>query len=70
MSVIALTGGSGAGKSTVAQYFSELGAKVVDADQLARIAIERGSDGFDEVITVFGESIIRMVTLIEKPLRK
>jgi dephospho-CoA kinase len=58
MSVIALTGGIGAGKSTVAQYFSELGAKVVDADQLARIAIERGSDGFDEVITVFGESII------------
>lgn len=58
MSVIALTGGIGAGKSTVAQYFSELGAVVVDADQLARIAIERGSEGFDEVITTFGQSII------------
>lgn len=58
MSVIALTGGIGAGKSTVAQYFSELGAVVVDADQLARIAIERGSDGFDEVITTFGEGVI------------
>ena len=50
MSVIALTGGIGAGKSTVAQFFNELGAVVVDADQLARIAIERGSEGFDEVI--------------------
>jgi dephospho-CoA kinase len=58
MSVIALTGGIGAGKSTVAQFFSELGAVVVDADQLARIAIERGSQGFDEVITTFGQSII------------
>lgn len=58
MSVIALTGGIGAGKSTVAQYFSELGAVVVDADHLARIAIERGSEGFDEVITAFGQSII------------
>jgi dephospho-CoA kinase len=58
MSVIALTGGIGAGKSTVAQFFSELGAVVIDADQLARIAIERGSEGFDEVITTFGQSII------------
>jgi dephospho-CoA kinase len=58
MSVIALTGGIGAGKSTVAQFFSELGAVVVDADQLARIAIERGSEGFDEVVTTFGPSII------------
>lgn len=57
MLVIALTGGIGAGKSTVAQYFAELGATVVDADQLARIAIERGSDGFGEVILRFGEEI-------------
>ena len=59
MLVVALTGGIGAGKSLVAQYFSELGARVVDADQLSRIAIERGSDGFDEVVTRFGESILR-----------
>ena len=59
MLVVALTGGIGAGKSLVAQYFSELGARVVDADQLSRIAIERGSEGFDEVITRFGETILR-----------
>jgi dephospho-CoA kinase len=58
MKIIGLTGGIGAGKSTVAQFFSELGASVVDADHLARIAIERGSAGFDEVIARFGETIL------------
>ena len=58
MKVIALTGGIGAGKSTVAQFFSELGANVVDADHLARIAIERGSGGFGEVVARFGEEIL------------
>ena len=59
MLVVALTGGIGAGKTLAAQYFSDLGARVVDADQLARVAIERGSAGFDEVILRFGEEILR-----------
>ena len=58
MKVIALTGGIGAGKSTVAQFFSELGANVIDADQLARMAIERGSDGFADVMLRFGDEVI------------
>lgn len=57
--IVGLTGGIGAGKSLVAQYFAELGARVVDADQLARVAIERGSTGFDQVILRFGQSILR-----------
>jgi dephospho-CoA kinase len=68
MLVIALTGGIGAGKSLVAQYFSELGARVVDADQLSRIAIERGSAGFDEVITRFGEGILHNGDIDRKAL--
>ena len=59
MLVVALTDGIGAGKSTVAQNFAELGALVVDADQLARAAIERGSKGFDEVVTTFGDVILK-----------
>jgi dephospho-CoA kinase len=59
MLIVALTGGIGSGKSLAAQYFSDLGARVVDADQLARVAIERGSEGFDEVILRFGEEIMR-----------
>lgn len=58
MHVIALTGGIGCGKSLAAQYFSELGALVIDADQLARAAIERGSQGFDEAVSIFGDSIL------------
>jgi dephospho-CoA kinase len=58
MLVVALTGGIGAGKSTVAQFFAQLGALVVDADQLARLAIERGSDGFAEVMMRFGDEVI------------
>jgi dephospho-CoA kinase len=59
MLIVALTGGIGAGKSLAAQYFSDLGARVVDADQLARVALERGSEGFDEVVLRFGEKIMR-----------
>ena len=58
MRVIGLTGGIGCGKSLAAQYFSELGALVIDADQLAREAIERGSQGFDEAVSIFGDSIL------------
>jgi dephospho-CoA kinase len=59
MRVIGLTGGIGCGKSLAAQYFAELGALVIDADQLARAAIERGSDGFDEVVALFGDGILK-----------
>jgi dephospho-CoA kinase len=59
MRVIGLTGGIGCGKSLAAQYFAELGALVIDADQLARAAIERGSDGFDAVVALFGDSILK-----------
>jgi dephospho-CoA kinase len=59
MLIVALTGGIGAGKSHVAKYFHQLGSYVFDADQLARAAIERGSVGFDEVITTFGDQILK-----------
>ena len=59
MRVIALTGGIGSGKSLAAQYFAELGALVIDADQLARDVISRGTEGFDEVVSYFGDSILK-----------
>ena len=59
MLIVALTGGIGAGKSHVAKYFHQLGSYVFDADQLARAAIERGSNGFDEVVTTFGDQILK-----------
>jgi dephospho-CoA kinase len=59
MLIVALTGGIGSGKSHVAKYFHQLGSYVFDADQLARAAIERGSAGFDEVVTTFGDQILK-----------
>jgi len=56
---VALTGGIGAGKSLVAEYFAQLGAEVIDFDQLAREVVERGSEGFDEVISRFGDEVLR-----------
>ncbi|CAB4546314.1 MAG: dephospho-CoA kinase [Actinobacteria bacterium] len=58
MLIVGLTGGIGAGKSTVANMFAQLGALTIDADQLARQAIEPGSSGFDEVVAAFGEEIV------------
>lgn len=59
MLIVALTGGIGAGKSLVSRFFSDLGAKVADADQFARVAIERGSNGFDAVVAEFGDGILK-----------
>ena len=58
MLIVGLTGGIGAGKSTVANMFAQLGALTIDADQLAREAIEPGSTGFDEVIAEFSTKIL------------
>lgn len=55
---IALTGGIGSGKSLAGEFFAELGAIVIDSDQLAREVIERGEPGFDEVVARFGDAIL------------
>jgi dephospho-CoA kinase len=68
MLVVGLTGGIGSGKSTVAQNFAELGALVIDADQLARMAIERGTDGFADVLLRFGDEVIHNGDIDRKKL--
>ena len=55
---IALTGGIGSGKSLAGEIFQELGAVIIDSDQLAREVMERGTDGFDEVVAQFGDEIL------------
>lgn len=55
---VALTGGIGSGKSEAGAIFANLGAIVVDSDVLAREVIERGSTGFDEVVSAFGDQIL------------
>jgi dephospho-CoA kinase len=58
MLLVGLTGGIGSGKSTVAAMLAERGAVVVDADDLARRAVETGTPGFDRVREAFGETVV------------
>lgn len=57
MYLIGLTGGIAAGKSTVAKLWRELGGIEIDADQLAREVVEAGSEGANQILEKFGESI-------------
>jgi len=59
MFVVGLTGGVGAGKSTVAALLSDAGAVVIDADTIARQVLEPGTAGFDAVVTRFGQDYLR-----------
>ena len=59
MLIVALTGGIGSGKSTVGELFEQLGAVLVDSDQLAREVVERGSLGFEQIVTLFGDEILK-----------
>jgi dephospho-CoA kinase len=55
--LVGLTGGIGSGKSTVARMLADRGAVVLDADVLAREAVEPGTAGFDAVLGRFGEAV-------------
>ena len=56
--VIGLTGGIGSGKSAVARMFHELGAEVIDADQVARDVVEPGQPALSEIVAAFGADVL------------
>ena len=56
---IGLTGGIGSGKSTVAGMFADLGAVVIDADQISRDLVVPGSAALAELQQAFGSQILR-----------
>jgi len=58
MKIAGLTGGIGSGKSTVARILAELGAYIIDADELARKAVEPGKPAWKEVKEKFGQEVI------------
>jgi dephospho-CoA kinase len=58
MVTIGLTGGIASGKSLVARVFKDLGAHVVDADQIARELLEPGQPALQEVIDHFGRDVL------------
>jgi dephospho-CoA kinase len=58
MRVVGLTGGIASGKSTVARMLAELGAQIVDADQVAREVVQPGEPAYDDIVAAFGREIL------------
>jgi dephospho-CoA kinase len=58
MHLFGLTGGIASGKSAVAARLRERGVPVIDADQLAREAVAKGSPGLAEVVKTFGDGVL------------
>ncbi len=64
---IGLSGGIGAGKSTVSSTFSELGGIVVDGDVISREVVEPGTDGLTKLVEAFGEEILSPDGTLNRP---
>jgi dephospho-CoA kinase len=58
MYVVAITGGIGSGKTTIANQFAELGIDVVDADVIAREVVEPGAPALAAIAAHFGPDVI------------
>ncbi len=58
MLLVGLTGGVASGKSHAGKVFAELGAFIIDADQVAHQVIAKGTDAYHEVVAYFGSPIL------------
>jgi dephospho-CoA kinase len=56
--LLGVTGGIASGKTTVANFFAELGAAIIDFDIIARQVVEPGMTCFDEIVEFFGQEIV------------
>lgn len=65
--IVALTGGIGSGKSTVAESFARYGVSIVDADIIARQVVAPGEPALDELSKRFGASIILADGSLNRP---
>lgn len=59
MLVIGLTGGIASGKSTVSGILQELGAKIIDADQVAREVVAPGQPAYRQIVEAFGHRVLQ-----------
>lgn len=56
--IVGLAGGIGSGKSTISQYFNQLGIISIDADDVAREVVEPGSHALNEIVKRYGSKIL------------
>ena len=68
MFVIGITGMIGSGKSTVAVMFAQLGAKLIDADRIARRETLKGGACYAPIVKYFGKDVLRKGTIDRKKL--
>ena len=64
---IGLTGGIGAGKSTVSATFAECGGIIVDGDVIAREVVEPGTEGLAQLVDAFGDDILLPDGALNRP---
>lgn len=64
---IGLTGGIGAGKSTVSATFSRHGGVIVDGDVIAREVVEPGTEGLAKLVEAFGPGILLPDGALDRP---
>lgn len=64
---IGLTGGMGAGKSTVARILAERGAVIVDSDVIAREVVAPGTEGLAALVEAFGSDILTADGSLDRP---
>ncbi|SEN01084.1 dephospho-CoA kinase [Cryobacterium luteum] len=67
MYLIGLTGGIASGKSTVAKMLADLGAVIIDADQLAREVVQPGTPGLAAIAAEFGGDILLADGTLNRP---
>ena len=66
MKLVGLTGGIASGKSTVAGMLRELGAKIINADDLARAIVQPGKEAWKEIVAAFGTEVLRPDRAIDR----
>ena len=65
--IVVLTGGIGAGKTTVEEIFSSLGVETLDADQITNNLLDKNTKTYKKIIETFGQTILTNNEEINRP---
>lgn len=66
--VVALTGGIGSGKSTVARYFAAEGVPIIDADEIAHNLVRPTTPAYEAIVNKWGKAVLRQNGELDRPL--